>query len=48
MSAPLSKELRTKYGVRSMPLRKDDEVQVCVVGPGGPVTIVILALFITI
>ena len=30
MSAPLSKELRTKYGVRSMPLRKDDEVQVSV------------------
>ena len=29
MSAPLSKELRTKYGVRSMPIRKDDEVQVC-------------------
>merc|ERR1711892_588515 len=28
MSAPLSKELRTKYGVRSMPARKDDEVQV--------------------
>merc|ERR1712090_39817 len=28
MSAPLSKELRTKYGVRSMPIRKDDEVQV--------------------
>ena len=28
MSAPLSKELKTKYGVRSMPLRKDDEVQV--------------------
>merc|ERR1712027_281217 len=28
MSAPLSKELRTKYGVRSMPVRKDDEVQV--------------------
>merc|ERR1712126_589022 len=27
MSAPLSKELRTKYGVRSMPIRKDDEVQ---------------------
>eukprot|EP00091_Calanus_sinicus_P022644 TRINITY_DN7278_c0_g2_i1.p1 TRINITY_DN7278_c0_g2~~TRINITY_DN7278_c0_g2_i1.p1 ORF type:complete len:126 (-),score=38.23 TRINITY_DN7278_c0_g2_i1:131-457(-) len=24
----LSKELRTKYGVRSMPIRKDDEVQV--------------------
>merc|ERR1711890_3665 len=28
MSAPLSKELRQKYGVRSMPVRKDDEVQV--------------------
>ena len=28
MSAPLSKELRSKYGVRSMPVRKDDEVQV--------------------
>merc|ERR1719347_705576 len=28
MSAPLSKELRTKYGVRSMPIGKDDEVQV--------------------
>merc|ERR1711875_5502 len=28
MSAPLSKELRTKYNVRSMPIRKDDEVQV--------------------
>nr|ALS05137.1 60S ribosomal protein L26 [Paracalanus parvus] len=28
MFAPLSKELRTKYGVRSMPVRKDDEVQV--------------------
>merc|ERR1712179_472306 len=28
MSAPLSKELRLKYGVRSMPVRKDDEVQV--------------------
>ena len=28
MSSPLSKELRTKYGVRSMPIRKDDEVQV--------------------
>lgn len=28
MSAPLSKELRTKYGVRSVPIRKDDEVQV--------------------
>ena len=28
MSAPLSKELRQKYNVRSMPLRKDDEVVV--------------------
>nr|CAD7604980.1 unnamed protein product [Timema genevievae] len=27
MSAPLSKELRQKYNVRSMPIRKDDEVQ---------------------
>ena len=29
MSSPLSKELRQKYGVRSIPIRKDDEVQVC-------------------
>jgi len=28
MSAALSKELRVKYNVRSMPVRKDDEVQV--------------------
>ncbi|KAI8988460.1 translation protein SH3-like domain-containing protein, partial [Mycotypha africana] len=28
MSAPLSKELREKYGVRSIPVRKDDEVQI--------------------
>ncbi|KAI9138522.1 60S ribosomal protein L26-1-like protein [Paraphysoderma sedebokerense] len=28
MSAPLSKELREKHHVRSMPIRKDDEVQV--------------------
>ncbi|CAO3673364.1 unnamed protein product [Rhizopus microsporus] len=28
MSAPLSKELREKYGVRSIPVRKDDEVMV--------------------
>lgn len=28
MSSPLSKEMRTKYGVRSVPIRKDDEVQV--------------------
>lgn len=26
MSAPLSKELRAKHSVRSMPIRKDDEV----------------------
>merc|ERR1712087_1061320 len=28
MSSPLSKELRQKYSCRSMPIRKDDEVQV--------------------
>ena len=28
MSSPLSKELRQKYSVRSIPIRKDDEVQV--------------------
>merc|ERR1712033_69386 len=28
MSSPLSKELRSKYSVRSMPIRKDDEVLV--------------------
>ncbi|MBA0608375.1 hypothetical protein Godav_020605 [Gossypium davidsonii] len=28
MSAPLSTDLRSKYNVRSMPVRKDDEVQV--------------------
>jgi large subunit ribosomal protein L26e len=28
MSAPLSKDLRTKYNVRSMPIRRDDEVLV--------------------
>mmetsp|Transcript_87195 Transcript_87195/g.188835 ORF Transcript_87195/g.188835 Transcript_87195/m.188835 type:complete len:138 (-) Transcript_87195:61-474(-) len=28
MSAPLSKDLRTKYGVRSLPVRRDDEVMV--------------------
>lgn len=28
MTAPLSKELRQKYNVRSMPIRKDDEVQI--------------------
>lgn len=33
MSAPLSKELRQKYNVRSMPIRKDDEVQVSQLAP---------------
>ncbi|KAI0882545.1 putative 60S ribosomal protein L26-1 [Annulohypoxylon maeteangense] len=28
MSAPLSKELREKYNVRSIPIRKDDEVSI--------------------
>ncbi|KAJ8645142.1 hypothetical protein MRB53_006890 [Persea americana] len=28
MSAPLSSDLRSKYSVRSVPVRKDDEVQV--------------------
>ena len=28
MTAPLSKDLRTKYGVKNIPIRKDDEVQV--------------------
>lgn len=28
MTSPLSKDLRQKHGVRSMPIRKDDEVQV--------------------
>ena len=28
MSSPLSKELRKKYNVRSIPVRKDDEVMV--------------------
>merc|ERR1711937_418201 len=28
MSAPLSTELRAKYAVRSVPIRKDDEVQI--------------------
>lgn len=30
MSSPLSKELRQKYNVRTMPIRKDDEVQVII------------------
>ena len=29
MTAPLSKELRQKYNIRNIPIRKDDEVQVC-------------------
>ncbi|XP_018024240.1 60S ribosomal protein L26 [Hyalella azteca] len=28
MSSPLSKDLRTKYNVRSMPIHREDEVQV--------------------
>ena len=28
MTAPLSKELRAKYGVKRLPIRKDDEVRV--------------------
>merc|ERR1711879_679647 len=28
MSAPLSKELRSQHGIRSIPIRKDDEVTV--------------------
>merc|ERR1712170_119188 len=28
MTAPLSKDLRQKHGVKSLPIRKDDEVQV--------------------
>ncbi|KAF2276042.1 ribosomal protein L24, partial [Westerdykella ornata] len=28
MSAPLSKELREKHGVRSIPVRKDDEIMI--------------------
>ena len=28
MSAPLSKDLRTKYAVRSVPIRRDDEVMI--------------------
>ncbi|KAF6018261.1 RpL26 [Bugula neritina] len=33
MSAPLSKEMRAKHNVRSLPIRKDDEVQVVIVKP---------------
>merc|ERR1712158_9511 len=28
MAAPLSKDLRSKYGVKNIPIRKDDDVQV--------------------
>ena len=28
MSAPLSKDLRTKYNVRAIPIRRDDEVMI--------------------
>jgi len=40
MSAPLSKELRVKYNVRSMPVRKDDEVQV-IYGVNGYVVVLV-------
>lgn len=44
MSAPLSKELRAKHNVRSMPVRKDDEVVVtkghCKGQPAAKVTAV--------
>eukprot|EP01132_Coremiostelium_polycephalum_P002608 gene2608-3233_t len=30
MSAPLSKDLRARYNVRSLPIRKDDEIKVMV------------------
>merc|ERR1712194_475478 len=29
MSAPLSKDLRTKYNVRTIPICRDDEVMIC-------------------
>ncbi|ORY64359.1 ribosomal protein L24 [Pseudomassariella vexata] len=35
MSAPLSKELREKYNVRSIPIRKDDEVTIVRGGQKG-------------
>lgn len=38
MSSPLSKELRQKYNVRSMPIRKDDEVQVLLCLPSAPLS----------
>ncbi len=31
MSAPLNKELRRRYNVRSLPIRKDDEVAVSII-----------------
>lgn len=35
MSAPLSKSLREKYNVRSLPIRKNDEVKILVGGKKG-------------
>lgn len=45
MSAPLSKELRSKYNVKSMPVRKDDEVQVSINKPD--INIIFLFLLIS-
>lgn len=44
MSAPLSKELKQKYNVRRIPIRKDDEVQVSqtrisILNPSGTVSL---------
>jgi hypothetical protein len=36
MSAPLSKDLKTKYNVRRLPVRKDDEVRQIHVELGSP------------
>ena len=36
MSCPLSKDLKKKYNVRSMPIRKEDEVMVV----RGPITLI--------
>jgi large subunit ribosomal protein L26e len=29
MSSPVSKDLQTKHGIKAIPIRKDDEVTVC-------------------
>ena len=43
MSAPLNKELRRRYNVRSIPLRKDDEVAVRILA----VVVVVVVFFCT-